>query len=170
MQKLKEVGGWVQAFDGPSLDLFGGRSKFGMTADYLERRLELSPKWQVGQLYGLVDKELTKTRYVFRGLKRPMLVGKNGKADVDKLVFVWKPKYDYLYRGGKFDANATLLQCPAEAQTVFFVIVSPNIDVVNFPSIAGWIEHWAWIDEEPESDGKPVEHRERYEGCIKEIK
>jgi hypothetical protein len=87
-----------------------------------------------------------------------MCVGENEDADREKLVFTWKARRDaYMTAEGELHYRA------AEVDTVFFVLVTPNGRLSEFPDIFGWAEHWGWLPEAANLSGAPVDYQTRYD-------
>jgi hypothetical protein len=164
MKVLGQPGSSVLVAEGPLVT--GGTGVFALMQSDLRRRIEGNHTWILGELYGLVGKGLTNTCHIFEGLKRPMLVNGNGTADKGKLVYVWKPKFDYRFCGQKFGDDSSLEHVAAPTGSVFAVLISPNLMKNDYPKVHGWIEHWTWIDEDPTALGKPIDYETRYDTCI----
>jgi hypothetical protein len=164
MKVLGQPGSSVLVTQGPLVG--GGMGAFALVQSDLRRRVEGNYTWLLGELYGLVGKGLTNTCHIFQGLKRPMLVNGNGSADKVKLVYVWKPQYDYRFSGQQFGNDSSLERVAAPAGRVFAVLISPNSMKETYPEVHGWIEHWTWIHEDPTAPGKPIDYETRYDACI----
>ena len=85
-------------------------------------------------------------------------------AGEKKLVITWAAKRDAYFAGDPF--NGRLEYSPAPENRVFAVYVSPNEMLDEFPSIAGWAEHWTWIAADPGTPGAPIDWRTRYDRRI----
>lgn len=119
----------------------------------------------IAQLYGLVLPGLRLTEHVFRGLARPLFTDGSPNGDAGKLVYSRVPAFDCLWNGGKFDGR--LENVPPPTGAVFAVFVSPNVRHQDeFPAIDGWINHWAWIDEDKGLRGAPVGWVDRFDKRI----
>ena len=119
----------------------------------------------IAQFYGLLELGLIQAKHVFVGLQRPLLTDGDNAADAEKLAYVRKPPFDYLWVGSKFAGNLTEVDAPAKA--VFAVLVTPNVKHrTDFPSVDGWINHWTWIDEDPVLPEAPVGWVDRYEAKL----
>ena len=134
---------------------------FGMPMSQLNTRSERGLRWMLGQLYGIIEQDLINPKHIYLGLNRAMYVNGDAEADASKLVYCLKPKFDFTLAGDKFSPTLQHRSAP-EGGPVFAVIISPNEDLTNFPDIAGWIEHWSWVDSCPNDSSKPVNHDTRY--------
>jgi hypothetical protein len=115
----------------------------------------------IGQLFGVVIPGLILTKYLFRGLKRPMMVRDDATADNKKMAATWANPQDARFVGSKQDSQ---LECTAApVGRVFVVYLSPNLMIEDFPDIYGWAEHWTWISADPTLDGAPIEWDRRYD-------
>jgi len=133
----------------------------GMPMSQLNRRSERGLRWMLGQLYGIIEPDLIRPEHIYIGLNRAMYVNGDAEADATKLVYCLKPEFDFTLVGDKFSPTLQHRSTP-EGGPVFAVIISPNEDLTNFPDIAGWIEHWSWVDSCPNDVSKPVDHDTRY--------
>jgi hypothetical protein len=134
--------------------------KLAVTQKQLGRYATMGTTTGLAQFREIVAPGLILAKHVFRGLKRPMAVGGNMYADRDKLVYSWKPVYDYEWPGNQFREPPCRLTPPAGR--VFVVVVTPNSSN-QFPEVAGWIERWNWVRESTDLPCAPIEHADRYE-------
>jgi hypothetical protein len=114
----------------------------------------------LAQFQRIVAPGIILARHIFRGLMRPMSVGGNMCADRDKLVYSWKPRFDYEWPGDRFKYPPVELEPPAGR--VFVVLVTPNSSD-QFPMVDGWIERWNWVLGSDDLFAAPIKHSERYE-------
>ena len=115
----------------------------------------------VAQFYELVIPGTILAKHVFRGLDRPLLADGDCDADKQKLVYTRKPAYDYLWSGGRDGAP---LQLDAPVARVFAVHVTPNVKHKDtYPEIAGWIDHWTWVEEDAGLPEATIGWVDRYE-------
>lgn len=122
---------------------------------------------KLAQLFGIVDCGLILVKHIFHGLKRPLCDGEDMNADKLKLVFCWKPAFDYCWHeSGRFD-DAKLESREAPAERVFAVIVSPNQNRAKYPTVDFWIERWFWLRESKTLASAPTEWENRYDGELK---
>ena len=137
------------------------KSMLAITPDQLGRRSSRGQSTAIAQFYEIVQNGLILALHVFRGLKRPCCSGDDMGADKSKLVYVWTPAFDAIWKRERFQGAPSRCQPPSSA--VFAVYVSPNGAKQEFPDVSGWIEHWAWLDEDDKSPGRPVKHETRYD-------
>jgi predicted anti-sigma-YlaC factor YlaD len=142
-----------------------GRTELNIaiTPSALKRRMNRGFHWQLGQLYGIIGPGAISADLVFQGLRRRMFVADDPSADAEKLAVVWQPKSDFCMEGDPFDPH--LATSPAPDNSVFVTYLSPNRMTAAFSNVDAWIEHWAWVDEDPVEKGHPIEWRDRYESC-----
>ncbi len=115
----------------------------------------------IGQLFGIVGPGLIFARHLFRGVKRPLMVGDDKKADGDKLIATWEQTRDVVLEGGP--QSARLVYHAAPKSRVFVVLISRNKMLEEFPQIYGWAEHWTWVAADPDEPGAPIDWQTRYE-------
>ena len=88
------------------------------------------------------------------------------KGDTSKLIYTWKPTFDYEWIGGRFGEPK---ERPTPQNSVFCVIVSPNIrnsNIEKFPYVYGWIERWNWVKEDKGLPEAPINWVDRYKKKI----
>ena len=170
MKVLNQPKGNVLVAVGPSTKDDNKMSNYALHKDSLRKRIDRNFRWQIGQLYGNVCRDLESTNFIYEGLKRPMHVKNNSDADKQKWAFVTNSKYDHRFEGDKFGTEGELSRVLAPARRVFVVLVSPNDSTEDYPNVDGWIEHWSWVKADPNDMKRPKEHFERYEACIFERK
>lgn len=133
-------------------------AKFGVVIGQLGKYPSRGKATAIAQFYSIVGPGLILAKHVFRGLKRPLLAHDNMEADAEKLVYSWKPRWDYEWKGGP--TGGSVKKTPPDDR-VFVTIVSPNNDQ-NFPTVAGWIEHWNWVHEAGDLKDAPIDWGTRY--------
>lgn len=152
--------------DGPLLSAKqdGKSAKYAVTMDILTGLATRGQFSAIAQLYGLVIPGLILSSHLFQGLNRYLYCDGAYEGDEEKFVFSRKPAYDYFWRGGPGGSETRRL---APSSQVFVVIVSNNIKHKgNFADIAGWIEHWNWVDEDPVLQEAPISWVDRYKRKI----
>ena len=137
----------------------------GIPMQQVRTRAGRGLRHMLGQMYGIIEPEIITADHIFQGLNRAMCVNGDNKADAEKFAYCWTPKFDYVLFGDRF--SPTLQHRSAPEKTVFVTLISPNEDLTNYPDIAGWIEHWSWVDACPQDSSKPIEHDERYSRELK---
>ncbi len=115
----------------------------------------------VAQFYGLVEPGLILSRHIFKGLERPLCVDDRMNADGEKLIYSWRPRWDYEWQGGP---GGSLRRILAPTRSVFVVIATPNVGRYRdeFPDAVGWIERWNWVEEDPVLSEAPRDWVDRY--------
>jgi hypothetical protein len=139
----------------------GSAVKIAITKSRIAALASRGQRTILGQWYGIVQPGLILTQHVFEGLKRGMLVDHDGRADMKKLAFTWAAKRDATLVGPAHDARVEF--CDAPKDRVFVVYVSPNEMLEQYPDIAGWAEHWAWVAANPSLPAAPVDSDSRYD-------
>lgn len=163
MSALKELGGDLWAAEAIDFRSPDPRAilKLGITKKAIATRASRGQSWSLGQLYGIIEPGLIMADHLFQGLRRPMSVNGNSRADETKLVFTWAARRDaQMTRDGELNYVA------APVNAVFFVIASPNGDTSSFPGIFGWIENWGWLQAHPDLPGAPVQYDSRYDSRL----
>ena len=141
----------------------GGLQRIGtlaITQTQLGRYASMGLMSGLAQFQRIVAPGTILARHIFRGLKRPMSVGGNMLADQDKLVYSWKPRFDYEWPGDRF-RDPPVGREP-HPRRVFVVVVTPNSSG-DFPMVDGWIERWNWVLGSDDLGGAPINYSERYE-------
>jgi hypothetical protein len=122
---------------------------------YAERSLASA----IGQYFGVVQEGMVMARHVFRGLKRPLLLGENMNADENVLVYSWRSEIDAEWAGSRGEGHPELISPPPVGR-VFVVLVRE--EQPNEHGIIGSIERWNWIREDPALPHAPVDWEQRY--------
>ena len=154
-EAFREIGGGVfgycvdaHVFDGNKLDA-NQQPKIGtlsILCSQLQERALRGDTALVAQFFKLVIPGTILTRHIFRGLDRPCFAGGDMNADESKLIYVRKPAYDYIWIGKR---DGYVKQVAAPPGGVFGVYVTPNLKHrEEFSGVDGWIDHWAWLDED----------------------
>ena len=141
--------------------------KIGVPKAAIARRAGHGQTWALGQLYGVVATGLINVQHVFQGFRRRMCVEDDMAADELKLAFIWTPRHDARMNEDGMD----FLRVAAPPGAAFFVHVSPNTQLTEFPEIFGWAEHWGWVDLSPAPStplspllsGAPIDWERRYD-------
>lgn len=108
----------------------------------------------------LVKPCVAKPIFVFKGLQRPLFSDDDSNCDDQKFVYVSNPRFDFIWKGGKFHGNVQRSTKPVNC--VFTVIVSKNIlHREKYPHTFGFIEEWCWCYKETGTN-KPVNWIDRY--------
>lgn len=150
--------------EGPSLKGDGSVAKYALTLDVLRGLGGRKQYSAIAQFYGLIVDGLILTTSIFQGLNRYLSCDGNREGDDGKFVFSRKPAYDYFWEGGR---NGTQKKTLAPSGQVFVVLISQNLThAAEFPDIAGWVEHWNWVEEDPVLSGAPVNWIDRYKKKI----
>lgn len=136
----------------------------GMHWGQVEARTERGQKFLIGQFHGIVSPGMIMATRVYQGLRRGMRVKEDENADRRKIVYCWPALNDFMLSGTKWDS--TLDKFSAPANSVFAVVVSPNDQNDQYPDIAGWLEHWSWIDACPKDASAPLGNGSRYDNVL----
>lgn len=139
----------------------------GVPKSAIAKRAGRGQTWALGQMHGVLATGLINTEHIFEGFRRPMFVEDDMSADARKLAFVWTPSHDARMTP---DGHG-LERVAAPPNCAFFVHVSPNDQLVEFPEIFGWAEHWGWVDlsparsppSSPSVSGAPIDWETRYD-------
>jgi len=112
----------------------------------------------IAQFFEIVAKGIKNTRYIFRGINRPLSTNKGSDRTV--LVYVWKPSYDAEWAGSKFTGKPIRREPPKGV--VFIVYVSIQDEERQAEEAIGQIEQWNWVKEDKWLREAPVDWDERY--------
>lgn len=132
--------------------------RIGVSKERFLDRVRRGLTWEIGQMYGVMETGIILVEHVFQGLGRPMTVNGDPDADQSRLVFTWAA-----HRDAEIDRDGSLTFHAAPMKSVFFVIVSPNTELVAHPGIYGWAERWGWLDAHATVKGAPVNFESRYD-------
>lgn len=150
---------WVT--EAPNWDGGAGLYKVAVSPEAIKERADRGLRAQLGQMYGVLGHGLISVQHVFEGLRRDMYVKNDKQAADKKLAATWAAKVDYYLEGEK--SSPRLAHSIVKDNRVFVVYISRNDLVTEFPDIAGWADHWAWIAADSQLEGAPVEWQERYD-------
>ena len=162
---MRDIGGTeVICVSAPFFDEESGEVRdgiLGIIKQDLAFRASHGQSAVVAQLYGLVADGISRTKHIFKGVKRPLLTDGNMDGDKAILVYARKPAFDCAWRGTQFDGLVERLDPPQGC--VFVVYVTPNHrHKSQFDEIDGWINHWTWIDEDQALPEAPTDWVGRY--------
>ena len=113
----------------------------------------------IAQYYAMVQEGMTLAQHVFRGLKRPLMLGENTNADENVFVYSWRSSLDSEWTGSKNSGRAVVIPDPPVGR-VFVVLVREELP--NNHGIGGSIERWNWVREDPILPHAPVDWQDRY--------
>ena len=131
--------------------------QFGLLAADLKKHGQRGQGTVIVQLYNIVIPGLICARHIFEGLERRLYCDENKDGDLDKLVYSWRPSWDYEC------INQQGVKRPPPDGKIFAVIVTPNIRHKDeYPEITGWINRWNWVDEDPALKEAPLNWVDRY--------
>lgn len=125
-----------------------GTGMLGLMCSDMHDHAERGDSTLIAQFYELVIHGTILAKHVFKGLQRPLRTDGDSKADEQMLIYTRKPTYDAVWIGGR---NGYPKRVNAPPGKVFTVIVMPNTLTKHkekYPEIAGWINHWAWVEED----------------------
>lgn len=159
--QISESGEDILTVEGLSWE--GEEWLFGIPKRYTEQMRDRGTLVRLVQLIGIVGPGLVVARHIFRGLNRPLCEGDNMEADKTKLIYAWKPIYDYDWDEPQRFYPDEIKQRPAPGGKVFVVTATPNPEkATKFPSIHCWLNRWNWVDESPKLSGAPIDYDTRY--------
>jgi len=139
--------------------------KLGMLTSDLKAFGRRGLATSISQFYELVIPGLILTRHIFKGLDRRLFCDDSPDADRDKLVYARKPSSDFVWIGT--GADGAPARCEPPPGKVFAVIVSPNTRHRElYPSVAGWINRWNWVDEDTALAEAPINWLDRYDAKL----
>jgi hypothetical protein len=153
---------------GPYVDILEARApdkpvlvvNVGLRSDSFAQVLHHNLNTAVAQYYGIVQDGLLEAIHAFKGLNRPLMHGEDMDADKNVVIYSWRPEFDYVWTGSRFDGNP-VRKVPAPNR-VFVVLVREERQP-NDHGIFGSIEKWNWVKEDPGLPGAPLEWPDRYE-------
>lgn len=149
------------------IDHEGKQKQFGLPKSQLAKHLNRGSNIKLAQFLGIVAPGLVLADHIFQGLKRPMCVGGNMNADREKLVFSWKPAWDYWWNESyRFDSKRLEFRESPDGK-VFVVVVSRNEAKETYPSVDYWIERWFWVRRSTTLQRAPTEWETRFEKKLK---
>lgn len=158
-QIIKSNGETAYLIDGRAVD-GSDVVKFGILQADLIRRNDRGQISALAQLDGIVLPGLILAEHVFRGLKRPLFADGSMNADSNKLVYTWRPMWDFDWP----DRTRRPRKLPPVANSVFAVIINKNErHLEKWPKVYGWIDRWNWIYEDGYLPGAPMNWSTRYE-------
>ena len=170
MELLRQRGGHVYVAEAPIWDrtkptlIRNDHLVLGITKEALTTIASRGLSTAIGQLYGVIAPGLIHAQHLFRGLKRPMMIGNNCGAAASRLIASWAQPRDARLVGTGQDPKLEYLDAPPNK--VFVVTISMNEMLESFPQIYGWMDHWTWIAEDPDKIGAPIEWSKRYDKCL----
>src|ERR1700684_476865 len=96
---------------GPYVDIVGALDPFdvsktirlGVGRGSFQQNIANGLKTVIAQYYGIVQDGLPDAVHAFKGLRRPLMLGNDKRADEGVVVYTWRPDYDYVWVGGRFD-------------------------------------------------------------------
>jgi hypothetical protein len=141
--------------------------KIGIPRTALRKQAERGQAWSLGQMYGVLQTGLINVEHIFQGLRRRMCVEDDMTADAGMYAFIWTPRHDARMTEDGTDYE----RVAAPPNAAFFVHVSPNRQLIDFPEIFGWAERWGWVDLSPLVSpplsppllGAPIDWQTRYD-------
>lgn len=134
--------------------------RYGVSPELIESLREQKQYSRLAQFYGLVRNGLILAEHLFVGLNRDLYYKGDMESDSKCLVYIRRPSKDYEWNvDGK--TGEQLVKRVAKPKRVFAVVVR-LFDEPGTDNIIGTIGHWNWVKEEPESNGKPLDHQNRY--------
>lgn len=142
----------------------GSSAKYAVTMDIVRGLAERKQFSAIAQLYGLVIPSLILSAHLFQGLNRYLYCDGVANGDDDKFVFSRKPAYDFFWEGGRTGKEVKRLAPSGQA---FVIVLSKNVKHFDkYPDVAGWIDHWNWVDEDQVLNEAPINWVDRYKNKI----
>jgi len=109
---------------------------------------------------GPVQNVIEQPLRIFRSLNRPSAPHKRKVQSGDFLAYVGRPDYSYTYD----PVQRVEQRAYPPAGRIFVVWVAPNKDYLSqYPGVFGWIDHWNWVESDPDDELSPIHFRTRYE-------
>lgn len=138
---------------------------FGITQTHIIKLSNRGATVRLTHLLKIVDPGLIIAQHVFRGLKRPLQYGEDLNGDASKLIYSWKPDYDYDWPHAiRFEGGHGITERSAPPGQIFVVIATPNEMKPTYPAVDYWIEsNWTWVEESKDLAFAPIECKERYD-------
>lgn len=135
--------------------------KYGVRPDLIQGLRDQRQYSRLAQFFGLVRKGVILADHLFIGLQRGLYYKGDMDSDGKCLIYVRKPSCDYEWAIDGRGTNGRLIKLPAPDDYVFAVLVR-HFDSSRAGGVIGTIERWSWVKEDPGSDGKPIDHQNRY--------
>lgn len=138
---------------------YGGFAHMGVHVDVFRRFQQLGLASAIAQYYGLVQQGMlfADIAHLFKGLRRPMALDGNMKADEDVLVYSWRPEWDYEW---DWKDQKPIRRTPPP-ERVFVLQVKP-FATPDADGLIGTVLHWNWVDEDPMLESAPINPQARY--------
>jgi hypothetical protein len=140
---------------------------FGIRKIYTEQMRAQGTLVRLVQLIKIVSPGLILAKNIFRGLKRPLCDGDDMHGDRNKLIYTWKPIYDYDWEERHRFHSDQIKQRAAPAGKVFVVTATPNPDKTLYPTVDCWLNRWNWVDESLTLSEAPIDYTTRYAEQLK---
>lgn len=134
--------------------------KYGVSPELIQSLREQRQYSRLAQFFGLVRKGLILADHLFVGLNRDLYYKGDMDSDDKCLIYIRRPEYDYEWNI-EARTGEQLVKIDAKPKRVFAVVVRA-FDEPGKDNVIGTIRHWNWVKEEPESNGKPIDHQTRY--------
>jgi hypothetical protein len=116
--------------------------EYGVTETVINNYKNRGDRSRLAQLIEIVFLGMATPAHIFKGLRRPMKVGRNGHADRDFLVYCWLPERDC-----EFNIQTKAVQyLQVSMNQVFVTIVQPYTEPVH--GMRGEVVRWYWLDED----------------------
>src|SRR6266536_1801711 len=164
MKEIQRVGPYIEIVEARSPENSSNVVKVGVSQSAFERYIVgLGQSVKCAQFYGIIRPGLISAVHAFRGLNRPFMSADDMQGDKTIIAYSWKPEFDYVWANSRFNGNPIPRRPPPHL--VFVVLMQELKDCQEFPShglITGTIEHWSWIEGDPNLDQAPIEWNERY--------
>lgn len=143
--------------------LENGKTQTGKLIIHKDTLRRLSDKGHnniYAQFDRLVSRAMLNPEFIFLGLERPLFNDDKLDGDHEKLIYVFSPRFDYIWEGHKSDGGIARVAKPKNC--IFTVIVSKNKrHQGQYNDIFGFIEEWCWCGRESQGK-KPVGWIDRY--------
>ena len=158
MEVRTSSGVYVELVEAPSPENMEQRIKLGLKKDVYLQQTRLGLRSMRGQFYGIVLPGMAIAMHCFRGLQRPLMHNNNMQGDQNVSVYTWKPQDNYEWHG---DATlGTIVRLPPPPDSVYAVLVREQAP--DEQGVAGVINRWNWIREDPILPAAPVDWQIRY--------
>jgi len=158
MRDVRGVGIYADIVEAPSPADPTALVRLGIRAETFRAYAVRGLASAIAQYYGIVQEGMGHARWLFQGLRRPLMLGDDMHADQSALVYTWRSSVDFEWHGSPQDGSPVeMVPLPGR---VFAVLV--RLEDSNEFNVYGSIERWNWIKEDPKFAEAPIGWSQRY--------